>query len=310
MQERRLSARAIILGSALLLGLPFASHDAGAASQQTSKATQASTQKNQASKNSPTVNALRGKPATQATSGTKAGLRTSSAYAAFPTQNGVRVGKGKAYARGLAVKNARQSYAYRGGISCVPYVRAATGMDVSGNAWQWWENAAGSYARGYVPEPGSVLAFRSNGRMPMGHVAVVTHVVNPRQVIIDHANWPTSGGRGAVARNVAVVDVSDRNDWSAVRVELGRSGDFGSVYPTHGFIYDRPDTGAVRLATRAPAPQLALNPAHRDLRSPADRAYSRPVEVAEAPATPPRRQSVYLPELTNNWSTQVFNGGN
>ena len=45
-----------------------------------------------------------------------------------------------------------------GGISCVPFARNASGIAVGGNAWQWWNNAAGVYARGSVPESGSVLA--------------------------------------------------------------------------------------------------------------------------------------------------------
>jgi hypothetical protein len=45
-----------------------------------------------------------------------------------------------------------------------------------------------------------------------------------------------------VARAVPVIDVSERNDWSAVQVGLPGGG-FGSVYPTFGFIYDRPDRG-------------------------------------------------------------------
>src|SRR5690349_9131567 len=61
-----------------------------------------------------------------------------------------------------------------GGLSCVPYVRQVTGMQVTGNGWEWWGNAAGSYARGHRPEPGSVLAFRSTGNMRYGHVAVVS----------------------------------------------------------------------------------------------------------------------------------------
>src|SRR5208283_812506 len=40
------------------------------------------------------------------------------------------------------------------GISCVPYARSATGITVAGNAWQWWDHAAGTYERGSVPEPG------------------------------------------------------------------------------------------------------------------------------------------------------------
>ena len=124
----------------------------------------------------------------------------------------------------------------------------------AGNAWEWWDNAAGVYARGSVPEPGSVLAFRSNGRMRLGHVAVVSRVINPREVEIEHANWSASGMCGGVARNIPVVDVSEANDWTAVRVGLGGSGEFGSVYPTYGFIYDRPDTGTLVAARRRRLP--------------------------------------------------------
>jgi surface antigen len=173
-----------------------------------------------------------------------------------------------------------------GGISCVPFARNDTGIAVSGNAWEWWENAAGSYARGSVPEPGSVLTFRSNGRMRLGHVAVVTRVINPREVEIEHANWWGPGMRGGVARNVPVVDVSEANDWTAVRVGLGQTGEFGSVYPTYGFIYDRPDTGVMVASNRAPAPQPELNPAPHDLRPAAERGWQTYEEVAEAPVAP------------------------
>jgi hypothetical protein len=149
------------------------------------------------------------------------------------------------------------------GISCVPYARAASGINVGGNAWQWWENAEGVYARGDRPEPGSVLNFRANGRMRLGHVAVVTQVVNPREVVVDQANWP---GNGAVSHGVTVVDVSEANNWSAVRVELGRGGEFGSVYPTYGFIYNRPDDGVIAASYTSPAPQPSINPVPSDLR--------------------------------------------
>ena len=116
------------------------------------------------------------------------------------------------------------------------------------------------------PKPGSVLTFRSNGRMRLGHVAVVSRVINPREVEIEHANWWGPGMNGGVARNIPVVDVSEANDWTAVRVGLGQPGHFGSVYPTYGFIYDRPDTGMLVAATGTPAPQPELNPVPSDLR--------------------------------------------
>lgn len=180
-----------------------------------------------------------------------------------------------------------------GGLQCVPFARNASGIVLSGNAWQWWDRAAGLYARGNAPEEGAILSFQSNGSMKLGHVAVVARVVNARQIEIDHANWAGPGGRkGLVTRGAAVVDVSDDNDWTAVRVALGRAGDFGSIYPTNGFIFDRAETGNIAVATRAPAPAPAqdLGPAPRDLRPASERAsgylevsYANGfVEVAEA----------------------------
>lgn len=168
------------------------------------------------------------------------------------------------------------------GISCVPYARQVSGIQVAGNAWQWWGNASGQYARGDHPEAGSVLNFRANGRMRLGHVAVVTQVINSREVIVDHANWQSGGG---ISRGVAVVDVSEANNWSAVRVELNREGTFGSVYPTYGFIYNRPDTGVVMASVSRPAPQPSINPIPSDLRPVAERPWQTVEEVAEAPAT-------------------------
>lgn len=151
-----------------------------------------------------------------------------------------------------------------GGISCVPYVRMVTGMDISGNAHAWWGNAAGSYARGRTPEPGSVLAFRASGGMRSGHVAVVNRVISRREVLIDHANWEGPGIRkGTVMRGVSVIDASPENDWSMVRVQVGQSrGEYGRSYPTYGFIYNRrgghmlagAQTGQLEEVAEAPSP--------------------------------------------------------
>ncbi len=156
-----------------------------------------------------------------------------------------------------------------GGLQCVPFARAASGIELKGNAVNWWDAAAGVYARGNEPEPGAVLNFRANGGMRLGHVAVVRQVVNSREIEIDHANWAWSG-KGNISRGVSVIDVSDRNDWSAVRVALGHGNEFGSVYSTYGFIYDRPDNGTMVASTRP-----VMTAPSRDVR-----AYD---EVAEAP---------------------------
>ena len=168
------------------------------------------------------------------------------------------------------------------GSNCVPFARADSGIKLPGNAWQWWANAAGVYQRGRIPRAGAVLNFRSNPHMRLGHVAVVSKVINSREVEINQANWV----HGEVSHDVPVVDVSEANDWTAVRVEVGHSGVFGSVYPTYGFIYDKPDTGTLLAAAHVPPPQPVLNPAPRDLRPAAERPWATYEEVAEAPSGP------------------------
>lgn len=180
-------------------------------------------------------------------------------------------------------RGGRRTVQFRG-ISCVPYAREVSGIRVIGNAWQWWHNAAGVYARGDRPEIGSVLNFRANPRMPLGHVAVVEAIVNAREIRVEHANWPSFGIPGQIMRDVTVVDVSEANNWSAVRVELGRGADFGSVYPTYGFIYNRPDTGVITASIAPPAPQPDINPVPSDLRPKAERPWRTVEEVAELPA--------------------------
>ena len=132
-------------------------------------------------------------------------------------------------------------------IQCVAFARADSGVQLPGNAANWWDNAAGIYARGTAPETGSILNFRANARMRLGHVAVVSAVLNAREVLIDQSHWNGNG----VSRDISVVDVSPDNDWTAVRVAVNRAGSYGSIYPTFGFIYPRPDNGVV-VATATP----------------------------------------------------------
>ena len=184
----------------------------------------------------------------------------------------------------------------RGGrLQCVPFARENSGIELIGDARTWWGKAEGTYERGTRPEVGSVLTFRATRHMPLGHVAVVTKIVDGRTIEIDHANWSSAG---LITREVSVVDVSDRNDWGAVRVELGQSGDYGNVYPVQGFIYDRPDRG-VMVANTSFAPMRALPPAARDHRLAHGRQDAQPYEeVAEAPddETPrARRRAVDTP---------------
>ncbi len=169
-------------------------------------------------------------------------------------------------------------YGRAGVLQCVTYVNRESDVHLTGNAVDWWRNAAGIYDRGQRPEADSVLSFRANGRMPLGHVAVVSRVVDSRLIEINQAHWPIAGAVGGISLHVPVVDVSPNNDWSEVRVGLGSGSAFGSIYPTHGFIYPRGTGPWLETAAAAPAGSRA-RPASAAAPAPTYR------EVAEAPAS-------------------------
>ena len=150
-------------------------------------------------------------------------------------------------------------------LQCVPYARQVTGIQIRGDAWTWWDQAEGRYARGFRPKVGAVMALRPHGNSHLGHVAAVSRVIDDRTILIRHANWsPINGRRGQIEDNVKVIDVSPENDWSAVRVwyapiqALG-----GSVWPVRGFIYSGkpPKAPAIQLAAKTAKPRpLAGSP--------------------------------------------------
>jgi hypothetical protein len=151
----------------------------------------------------------------------------------------------------LASAEARQLRAKGQRVWCVPFARTASGISIKGNAKTWWDQAKGLYRRGAEPEVGAVMVFSGSRKMPMGHVAVVSGVVNDRVILIDHANWK----RNQISLGMAVMDVSEAGDWSAVRVE-GDPGVVGRVNPVSGFIY--PDTPRPeRLARKDRKPRRA-----------------------------------------------------
>ena len=118
-------------------------------------------------------------------------------------------------------------------MECAPYARQVSGIQLHGEAYSWWDQAAGRYDRGSVPRPGSVLVFRRSARLGSGHVSVVQRVVSDREIMVTQANWM----RGHVTHDEPVVDVSSGNDWSAVRVWWAPTATLGlTAYPTYGFI--------------------------------------------------------------------------
>lgn len=147
-------------------------------------------------------------------------------------------------------------------LQCVPFARDNSGVDIRGNAHTWWGQAAGKYARGNTPKVGAVLSFKSTRAMPLGHVAVVSKIINDREILISHANWsPINGRRGQIERNVKVVDVSANGDWTSVKVWYAPIRALGlRANPTNGFIY-KGKAGDIQMAqanTQAPSQALAL----------------------------------------------------
>jgi surface antigen len=122
---------------------------------------------------------------------------------------------------------------------CVPFARLASGIQIFGDAWTWWRQAAGKYETGFQPRTGAVLCFKPTGRMRLGHVAVVPQVLTDRVIQISHANWSRiDGTRGQIEKEVTVIDVSPQGDWSSVKVWYDPVRDLGgTTYPTYGFIY-------------------------------------------------------------------------
>ncbi|MDA0786569.1 MAG: CHAP domain-containing protein [Proteobacteria bacterium] len=119
-------------------------------------------------------------------------------------------------------------------LQCVPYARRHVNISLRGAAWTWWSAAEGRYDRGRQPQVGSVLVLKRRGRS-LGHIAVVTRINGPREIIVDHANWLN---RGRIHLGTPVRDVSRNNDWSAVRVWHTPGKTWGrSAYPAYGFIY-------------------------------------------------------------------------
>ena len=123
---------------------------------------------------------------------------------------------------------------------CALFAREFTGIRIRGDAWTWWDKAAGLYPRSDQPKADTILVFRSTPQLPLGHVGIVKRVVGPRQLLMTHANWgmddPT---KRIVHDSTAVIDVSPRNDWSAVRVWNAPAHAYGKVYAAAGFIYPR-----------------------------------------------------------------------
>src|ERR1700753_1205226 len=56
---------------------------------------------------------------------------------------------------------------------CVPFARDHSQVKLYGDAWTWWDQAAGRYPRGDKPEEGAVLVLNDYAGPERGHLAVV-----------------------------------------------------------------------------------------------------------------------------------------
>lgn len=192
-------------------------------------------------------------------------------------------------------------------LQCVPYARQVSGIKLYGDAHTWWDQAEGRYERGFTPKAGAVMSFHPFGAMRLGHVAMVSKVIDSRTVLLRHANWsPINGTRGQREDDVRAVDVSDANDWSEVRVWFAPIQGLGTTHwPVDGFIYNRAPArrpniglgGPLRLAsatTAAPRQTLLMARAPATARGRIDADFLKGVadEPAAATTTVARRAPV------------------
>jgi surface antigen len=141
-------------------------------------------------------------------------------------------------------------------LECAPFARILSGISLRGDGADWWSQASGRYARGNVPDVGSVMVFARTPTLPHGHVSVVSEVRSRREILVTQANWV----HHRVTTDQLVVDVSPYGDWSLVRVWWPPSDALGSTtYRVPGFIYSGYRTSHDRIVQSVPgAVRVAL----------------------------------------------------
>jgi surface antigen len=132
-------------------------------------------------------------------------------------------------------------------LQCVPYARDHSRVALYGDAYTWWDQAAGRFARDASPKPGAVIVLSDYAGPGRAHLAVVREIVDAREIRVDHANWLNDG---AITVNDPVRDVSSDNDWSQVRVYNVKTAAWGGrIYSVQGFIGpDGADSQTLHLA--------------------------------------------------------------
>jgi surface antigen len=119
-------------------------------------------------------------------------------------------------------------------ISCVPFARDHSGVNIRGDAYTWWDQAQGHYSRHSTPASGAVMVLSGYSGPKHAHVAVVRCVISSREIRVDHANWLNNG---AIYLDDPVADISPDNDWSLVLVWNIQTRAWGvRRYNVQGFI--------------------------------------------------------------------------
>lgn len=132
-------------------------------------------------------------------------------------------------------------------LSCVPFARDHSGVDIHGDAYTWWDRAEGRYARGTTPSDGAVMVLAGYAGSNRAHVAVVRRIVSAREIRVDHANWLNNG---AIFLDDPVADISPGNDWSEVLVWNVQTHAWGvHTYNVQGFIGPGRSRGNDRVAS-------------------------------------------------------------
>ncbi|KAA0580969.1 CHAP domain-containing protein [Azospirillum sp. B21] len=173
---------------------------------------------------------------------------------------------------------------------CVRTVRSISDFTIRGDAWTWWDHAAGQYDRDQRPAVGSVLVFKRTGHMRRGHVSLVSAVIDRRTIEVDHS-WIDGDG---LRRGMRVVDVSRNNDWSAVRVWHEPTDQMGlRVYAAYGFIMPEGEEASPRGGRMLDAGDRGMDQGFSS--SPRGRAKANGPRMMEASLHPQKGVSVSVP---------------
>ncbi len=132
-------------------------------------------------------------------------------------------------------------------VSCVPFARDKSGVNIRGDAYTWWDRADGHYRKSTTPAPGAVMVLAGYSGPKRAHVAVVRRIVSSREIRVDHANWLNNG---AIYLDDPVADISQHNDWSLVLVWNVQTHAWGvHQYSVQGFIGPGPAGRTDRVAS-------------------------------------------------------------